>query len=109
MRRPLGPVAAMLDRRGHGAVCASIVVAAELRFGARKLGFSVLSRKLDDLLAALNVLLMDAGVDRTCAESRFQLEQSGTPIGPNDLLIAAQALDLGLIVVTDNVDEFARV
>lgn len=35
--------------------------------------------------------------------------QAGTPIGPNDLLIAAQALDLGLTVVTDNVDEFARV
>jgi tRNA(fMet)-specific endonuclease VapC len=50
IRQPLGPVAAMLTRRGHGTVCTSIVVAAELRFGARKLGSSVLSRKVDDLL-----------------------------------------------------------
>jgi tRNA(fMet)-specific endonuclease VapC len=109
IRQPQGPVAAMLARRGYGTVCTSIVVAAELRFGARKLGSSVLSRKVDDLLASLAVLPLEAGVDRTYAESRFQLEQAGTPIGPNDLLIAAQALDLGLAVVTDNVDEFARI
>jgi tRNA(fMet)-specific endonuclease VapC len=109
IRQPQGPVAAMLARRGYGTVCTSIVVAAELRFGARKLGSSVLSRKVDDLLASLPVLPLEAGVDLTYAESRFQLEQAGTPIGPNDLLIAAQALDLGLTVVTENMDEFARV
>jgi tRNA(fMet)-specific endonuclease VapC len=37
------------------------------------------------------------------------LEKSGTPIGPNDLLIAAQARSLGLIVVTNNAEEFRRV
>jgi tRNA(fMet)-specific endonuclease VapC len=37
------------------------------------------------------------------------LEQAGTPIGPNDLLIAAQALDQELILITDNVNEFRRV
>jgi tRNA(fMet)-specific endonuclease VapC len=109
IRQPQGPVAAMLARRGYGTVCTSIVVAAELRFGARKLGSSVLSRKVDDLLASLPVLPLEAGVDQTYAESRFQLEQAGTPIGPNDLLIAAQARDLGLTLVTDNVDEFARI
>lgn len=109
IRQPQGPVAAMLARRGYGTVCTSIVVAAELRFGTRKLGSSVLTRKVDDLLATLPVLPLEAGVDRTYAESRVQLEQAGTPIGPNDLLIAAHALDLGLTLVTDNVDEFARV
>jgi tRNA(fMet)-specific endonuclease VapC len=109
IRQPQGPVAAMLARRGYGTVCTSIVVAAELRFGARKLGSSVLSRKVDDLLASLPVLPLEAGVDQTYAECRFQLEQAGTPIGPNDLLIAAQARDLGLTLVTDNVDEFARI
>jgi tRNA(fMet)-specific endonuclease VapC len=37
------------------------------------------------------------------------LEAAGTPIGANDLLIAAQALALDMIVVTDNEREFARV
>lgn len=109
IRQPQGPVAAMLARRGHGTVCTSIVVAAELRFGARKLGSSVLSRKVDALLASLPVLSLEGGVDLTYASIRFQLEQAGTPIGPNDLLIAAQALDLGLTLVTDNVAEFTRV
>ena len=40
---------------------------------------------------------------------RLQLEREGRPIGGNDLLIAAQAVALGLIVVTDNQAEFARV
>jgi len=109
IRQPQGPVATMLARRGYGTVCTSIVVAAELRFGARKLGSSVLTRKVEDLLASLPVLPLEAGVDRTYAQIRLQLERAGTPIGPNDLLIAAHALDLDLTLVTDNVDEFTRV
>ncbi len=74
IRQRQGPVATMLARRRCGTVCTSIVVAAELRFGARKLGSSVLSRKVDDLLASLPVLPLEAGVDRAYVQSRFQLE-----------------------------------
>lgn len=109
IRQPQGPVAATLARRGYGTVCTSIVVAAELRFGARKLGSKALTDKVDDLLASLPVLSLDAGTDHTYAEIRLQLEQAGTPIGPNDLLIAAQALESGLTLVTDNAEEFRRV
>lgn len=109
IRQPQGPVAATLARRGFGTVCTSIVVAAELRFGARKLGSKALTDKVDDLLASLPVLSLDAGADHTYAEIRLQLEQAGTPIGPNDLLIAAQALQSSLTLVTDNADEFSRV
>ena len=109
IRQPQGPVAATLARRGFGIVCTSIVVAAELRFGARKLGSKALTDKVDDLLASLPVLSLDAGADHTYAEIRLQLEQAGTPIGPNDLLIAAQALQSSLTLVTDNADEFSRV
>jgi len=42
-------------------------------------------------------------------EIRLQLEHAGTPIGPNDLLIAAHALASGLTLVTDNAEEFGRV
>jgi len=109
IRQPQGPVAATLARRGFGTVCTSIVVAAELRFGARKLDSKALTGKIDDLLASLPVLSLDAGADHTYAEIRLQLEQAGTPIGPNDLLIAAQALQSGLTLVTDNTDEFGPV
>ena len=40
---------------------------------------------------------------------RVQLEAGGTPIGPNDMLIAAHALSRGLTVVTDNTTGFRRV
>ncbi len=36
-------------------------------------------------------------------------KKAGTPIGPNDMLIAAHALAQGLTLVTDNMNEFARV
>ncbi len=104
-----GTVAATLARRGHATACTSIIAAAELHFGARKRGSAALTAKVDDLLAALPVLPLDADVDRTYAETRFHLEQSGTPIGPNDLLIAVHALSLGLTAVTDNDGEFSRV
>lgn len=65
--------------------------------------------KIDHLLASLPVLSLNAGADHTYAEIRLQLEQAGTPIGPNDLLIAADALHSGLTLVTDNTDEFGRV
>ena len=109
IRQPQGPVAATLARRGYGTVCTSIVVAAELRFGARKLGSEALTDKVDDLLVSLPVLSLDAGADHIYAEIRLQLEHAGTPIGPNDLLIAAHALASGLTLVTDNAEEFGGV
>ena len=109
IRQPQGPVAATLARRGYGTVCTSIVLAAELRFGPRKLGSKALTDKVDDLLASLPVLSLDARADHIYAEIRLQLEQAGTPIGPNDLLIAAHALASGLTLVTDNAEEFGRV
>ena len=48
-------------------------------------------------------------MDATCRSLRTRLEQAGTPIGANDLLIAAHALALGYAIITDNEEEFARV
>jgi tRNA(fMet)-specific endonuclease VapC len=45
----------------------------------------------------------------TAGELRATLEGAGTPIGPYDLLIAAQALRSGATLITANVSEFARV
>jgi tRNA(fMet)-specific endonuclease VapC len=48
-------------------------------------------------------------IDVSYGEIRTHLERSGRPIGPNDLLIAAQAVTLNLTLVTANVGEFSRV
>ena len=85
------------------------MVACELRFGAAKKGSSELSSRIDQLLASFNVLPLDREADRHYAEIRAYLSRKGLPIGSNDLLIAAHTLALDLILVTDNVDEFARV
>jgi len=61
------------------------------------------------ILSALEVLPLKPPIDGKYAELRVALEQKGTPIGPNDMLIAAHALSRGLILVTANVDEFSRV
>jgi tRNA(fMet)-specific endonuclease VapC len=109
IRNPRGEVARHALRVGEGAIATSIVVACELRFGAAKRQSAVLLGRVDELLAGIEVLPLDPGVDRRYAELRWGLELAGTPIGPNDLLIAAHALSLDLILLTDNVREFSRV
>jgi tRNA(fMet)-specific endonuclease VapC len=107
--RPQGKVAAEIGRRGEKGVCTSVVVAAELRFGAAKRGSQRLTRQVESVLAALRVLPFEEPADRRYADLRSHLERNGTPIGPNDMLIAAHALALGLTVVSGNAQEFSRV
>lgn len=94
---------------GEATICTSIIVACELRYGAAKKGSARLSERVESLLESLEVLPLDKESDHRYAEIRYHLEQQGKPIGPNDLLIAAHALALDLTLVTDNVEEFARV
>jgi tRNA(fMet)-specific endonuclease VapC len=108
-RHPNGKVARQIRLRGTDSVCTSIIVAAELRFGAAKKAVPVLSQRIDAILDSVPVLAMEPEVDRQYAQTRLFLEQRGTPIGPNDLFIAAHALSLGLILVTANTGEFSRV
>src|SRR5690242_4980013 len=90
VRSPQGRAATRLARAGEGNVCISIIVAAELRFGAAKHGSPILSGKVDALLERLKVIPFEAPADRLYADIRARLEKSGTPIGANDMLIAAQ-------------------
>jgi tRNA(fMet)-specific endonuclease VapC len=61
------------------------------------------------ILSALDVLPLEPAADRHYGEIRLRLARQGTPIGPNDLLIAAHARALNLAVVTANVRKFLRV
>ncbi len=108
-RRPQGKVADAIARAGESNVYTSIVVAAELRFGATKSGSKRLVRQIDRILAALEVLPLGEPADRHYASIRKRLEKRGRPIGPNDLLIAAHALAEDCTLVTANEREFSRV
>jgi tRNA(fMet)-specific endonuclease VapC len=109
VRNPGGRVATQISRAGEDRVCTSIVVAAELRYGAIKSNSAKIAERIDLILSALEILPLEIPADREYAAVRHHLTRQGTPIGPNDLLIAAHALALDLTVVTGNVREFSRV
>ena len=109
IRHPQGRIADHIRMVGEAQVCTSIIVAAELRFGALKKASARLTRQVEIVLGGFEILPFEAPSDATYAVIRTGLEQAGTPIGGNDLLIAAQALSLGYTLVTDNESEFTRV
>jgi len=109
IRHPQGRVASHIAVVGEGTICTSIIVASELRFGASKSGSTKLANRIDVILSALDVLAIEVPADRHYADVRWDLSRRAIPIGPNDLLIAAHALSLGLTVVTANSGEFSRV
>jgi len=109
VRNPAGKVAQRIRTVGEAHVCTSVIVAAELRYGAAKKGSLRLSSQLEAVLGALEVLPFEAPADSAYGLLHTRLEKAGRPIGGNDLLIAAQALALGTTIVTDNEKEFARV
>lgn len=86
----------------------SVVVQCELAFGLLKRPSARLQAVYDIQMSQLPVLPLDADAVAHYAQVRVALEHAGTPIGANDALIAAHALALGAIVVTDDT-EFLRV
>lgn len=87
----------------------SVIVFAERRFGVVKGGSAKLRRQLEVLAELLPVVPFTVEDAERYASIRHELESKGTPIGPLDTLIAAQALRLGATLVTRNVREFSRV
>ncbi|MCP5245996.1 MAG: type II toxin-antitoxin system VapC family toxin [Burkholderiales bacterium] len=109
VRKPRGIIAEKISDVGEDAVCTSIIVASELRFGAIKSGSKPLQQQVDLILSVLTILPLKTPADNHYGNIRFRLGVQGTPIGPNDMFIAAHALTAALIVVTANIKEFSRV
>ncbi len=88
----------------------SSIVLGELEFGAEKSAYAERNRRrLSELTQRLPLVVIDAGTAWQYARIRATLERQGTPIGANDLWIAAQARTIGATLVTDNMREFQRV
>ena len=88
----------------------SPVVLGELEFGAEKSAYPEKNRaRLSTLIDNIPISPLDDETSRQYGRIRAQLERNGAPIGSNDFWIAAQALALGAVAVTDNVGEFSRV
>jgi tRNA(fMet)-specific endonuclease VapC len=97
---------AMLDKEQ---LWLSSIVAAELRFGAVKLGAPRFQAAVEAWLAGFDVRPWPVEATHHYASLRATLERTGKPIGGMDLMIAAHALAEDSVVVTNNAREFHRV
>ena len=91
----------------------SVMVLAELEFGARKAVRTLVTthfvERLELLKRAFRVDPLGPGFASDYALVRDTLEAQGQKIGDRDTIIAAHALSLGAIVVSRNMGEFSRV
>lgn len=108
IRDPRGDVAQRL-RRQADEICTSIIVAAELRFGAANKGSARLAQLVEGLLARIEVLPFRAPADEIYGVLRADLTRRGRRIGNLDELIATHALAENCVLVTDNEREFAQI
>jgi tRNA(fMet)-specific endonuclease VapC len=93
IRNPKGKVAKRIARAGDDAICTSIVVAAELRYGCAKSGSRKLLTAVEDILKEINVLPLEAPSDAVSGRIRAKLEAAGKPIGSNDFASSARLRD----------------
>ena len=105
---PKSAVASKLKQKEPEEVGISTIVIHELYYGAFK---SAKQKQNVDLVDNLlfEVLELDKEDSRRAGEIRAILAVAGQPIGPFDNLIAGQAVARGLVLVTNNLQEFQRV
>lgn len=107
-QRP-GPAERLNHISAHQVLLSSVVVA-EIEYGIAKSSRQDHNRRVfDGLLQEFSIVAFDAAAARQYGILRANLERQGQLIGPNDLMIAAHALALDGVLVTDNLREFARV
>lgn len=91
-------------------IAISSITVAELEYGVAKSRRQAQNKEsLVRFLRYFELLDFDQASAEHYGKIRASLEESGHPIGPMEVLIAAEAQAHGLIVVTDNVREFERV
>ena len=89
-------------------LCTSVIVQCELLFGLRRRTQPRWHTQYQRLLESLDVMPLETDATTHYAHLRTQMESAGTPLSPNDLLIAAHALALDATLVSADA-AFARV
>lgn len=109
VRNPNGNAAKRLSETADERVAISVIVCCEIEYGLALKGSTKLKQRSDAIIAKFEVLDFGSPAHSIYGSIRAQLKRQGTPIGPNDLFIAAHALALDAVLVTDNESEFSRV
>lgn len=105
--RGYGRVAANLLNHRPSEIFVSSISLAELRFGAERVRSKKLHTLIDAFTDSVAVLSFDQAAADRFASVAVTLARRGEPIGTFDTQIAAHALSLGLILVTNNTNTFA--
>lgn len=91
-------------------VCVSAVTRAELMYGLKRLPASHrLHVGVRQFLKIVRVMAWDGDAADYYADIRHQLTSTGQPIGEMDMMIAAHALAIGAVLVTNNTRHFQRI
>jgi tRNA(fMet)-specific endonuclease VapC len=100
-----------VEIRAQSKLLIPVIVLYELRYGAAKSDFAERNRvRIEAFLTGpFDIVDFTSEDAAEAGDIRAGLERSGTPIGPHDILIAAQARRRGARLVTSNMREFARV
>ena len=98
-----------LNRISALQLCISSITLAELRVGPFRRNSLKINASINTFVSKIQVTPFDRAAAERFAEIGNVLLSQGTPIGEFDTLIAAQALSLNLILVTNNIRHFSRV
>ncbi|MBF0180353.1 MAG: type II toxin-antitoxin system VapC family toxin [Magnetococcales bacterium] len=91
-------------------LCISVMTLAELRYGLKRLPRDHrLHSAVEYFLKMIRVLSWGAEATDWYAEIRYQLVTHGQPIGELDMMIAAHALSVDAVLVTNNINHFQRI
>lgn len=110
LRQPGAPLVRHLVACQSAELCLTEVIRAELLHGAlRSSRAELLKDRIEKLLEPYTRLPFGSSAAEHYAEIRTHLERAGTPISPNDLIIAATVRAAGATLITANLREFSRV
>ncbi len=101
-KNPTGEAARRFSELPSDDLCTSVVVSAEVLFGFENGAGEKTRRAMTGVLNALHVLNLEPPADKIYAETRAAMSKMGKAVTPNDMFIAAHALAIGAIVVTDD-------
>lgn len=110
IRNSPSPVLKRFQSIEIGDVGISTITLAELEYGVAKSAYKTKNEEaLSNFILPLEILDFDAQAASVYGEIRIELERVGKPFGAMDMMIAAHALSLNVVLVTNNEKEFKRV
>ena len=105
---PGGPAFQAVRNVGQDQLLISVIVLCEIEFGLAKKQSDRLTRQMREIINTLEIAVFDEACANRYGKLREEMRRIGFSLAPNDLLIAAHAMTLEAVLVTDD-QAFGRV